>query len=215
MLRRMIALMSAFVFSASIHAYAEFNEDLTALQQHWATARYHASGNERNRQLRDLTMEADKLAKQYSDKAESYLWSGVVRGSLAEMLNNLGALTLVKQAKVDLEKSIELDPKAEDSYALGILGMMYSLTPSWPLAFGDDKKAKELLDRGVELSPEGMNINYFNAEYYFNKKEFKKAAKFIKKAEEATPPYPPETSLAVSNRQREIRELAEKIRSKS
>jgi len=161
-----------------------------------------------------LIMEADTLTQKYSDQAESYLWAGLIRGSLAEVLNNLSALTLVKEAKVKLEKSIELDPKVEDSYAFGVLGMMYSLTPSWPLAFGDDNKAKELLSKGLEISPGGMNINYFNAEYYSNKGDYKKALTFIEKAEKATPPYPPETSLAVSNRQREIRTMAEKIKAK-
>lgn len=214
MLRRVITVLLSAVLLAATPAYAEFKDELTDIQQRWAAARYNSNGAQRKSELRDLTLETDTLAKKYSDQPESYLWAGVIRGSLAEIYNNLSALTLVKEAKVNLEKSIELNPKAEDSYALGILGLMYSLTPGWPIAFGDDNKAQELLNRGLELSPGGMNINYFNAEYHFNKKEYKKALMYIEKAAQATPPYPPEKSLAVSNRQREIHELAEKIKAK-
>ena len=189
-------------------AHAAFDDELSALQQHWASARYQASGDERKKQLEKLVAEADSFAKKYSDKADGYLWAGVIRGSLAEAINGMSALSIVKEAKTNLEKSIEIDPKAEDSYALGVLGLMYAKVPGWPVGFGDDKKAKELLKKGVGLSPEGMNINYLYASYLFEKDDYKQAQTLIKKAEQATPPAPPGMW---GGRQKEIRELAEKI----
>lgn len=214
MMSRIISALFIAVLFAAAPAHAAFDDELSSLQQRWAVARYQSSGDERKKQLEKLVGDVDALTKKYSDKAESYLWSAVVHASLAEAINNLSALSLAKHAKADLEKSIELDPKVEDSYAYGMLGAMYARTPGWPVAFGSDDKAREMLKKGLELAPSGMNVNYFNAQFYFDNGDYKKALPFIEKAAQAKPPYPPETSLAVANRQREIREMSEKIQAK-
>ena len=208
---RMIRTLLAALLFIIKPAYAAFDDELSALQQHWVAARYQTNGDERKKQLENLIAEADSLVTKYGDKAGSYLWAGVIRSSLAEAIGGIGALSVVKEAKTNLEKSIALDPKADDSYALGILGLMYSKVPGWPLAFGDDKKAKELLQKGLDNTPGGMNINYFNAQYYFKKSEYKKAHLFIEKALQATPPAPVEIW---AGRQKEIRELADDIQKK-
>lgn len=208
MKHRIISALFVTALLAVTPAHAAFNDELSALQQRWATARYQVSGDERKNQLQKLTEEADSFAKKYSDKADGYLWAGVIRGSLAEAINGMSALGIVKEAKTKLEKAIEIDPHAEDSYALGVLGLMYAKVPGWPIGFGDDKKAKELLKKGAEISPEGMNINYLYASYLFDKGDYKEAQTRIKKAEQATPPAPADMW---SGRQKEIRELAEKI----
>jgi tetratricopeptide (TPR) repeat protein len=204
-------LINAFLFAAvavAVPAHAAFDDELSTLQKHWAAARYEVSGDERKKQLEKLVGEADNFAKQYGDKADGYLWAAVIRGSLAEAINGISALSIVKEAKTNLEKSIELDPKAEDGYAFGVLGLMYSKVPGWPIGFGDDKKAKEMLKKGIEASPNGMNINYFNASYWADKGDYKQAKIFIEKAQQATPPAPADVW---SGRQKEIRELADKI----
>ncbi len=208
--RVMSALFIAALFGVT-PAHAAFNDELSALQQHWAAVRYQTSGDERKKQLEKLVADADSLSKKYSDKADGYLWAGVIRGSLAEAINGLSALGIVKEAKTKLEKAIEIDPKAEDSYAFGVLGLMYAKVPGWPIGFGDDKKAQELLKKGAEISPDGMNINYFYASYLFDNDDYKEAQARIEKAEQATPPAPADMW---SGRQKEIRELAEKIQNK-
>lgn len=202
----LLLIVAALIIAKPAHA--AFEDELSGLQQRWAAARYQASGDERKKQLQNLVGEADSLAKKYGDKAESHLWAGVIRSSLGEAMGGMGALGVVKEAKANLEKSIAIDAKAADSYAYGILGLMYLKVPGWPIAFGDEKKAKELLQKGIQASPDGMNINYFNAQYYFKKEDYKKAQEFIEKAAQATPPAPAEIW---SGRQKEIRELADKI----
>lgn len=208
--RMMNALLVAVMLFAIKPAYAAFDDELTALQKQWATVRYQTSGDERKIQLEKLVVQADGFTNKYSDKAESHLWAGVIRGSLAEAINGLSALTIVKEAKAHLEKSIAIDPKAEDSYALGVLGLMYAKVPGWPVGFGDNEKAKELLKKGMGLSPEGMNINYLYASYLFDQDDNKQAQVFIDKALRATPP-----ADIWNGRQQEIRELAEKIKKES
>lgn len=208
MKHRIISALFMTALFAVAPAQAAFDDELTALQQRWATARYQVHGEERKNQLKKLTEDADSFAKKYSDKAEGYLWAGVIRGSLAEAINGMSALGIVKEAKTKLEKAIEIDPKAEEGYAFGALGLMYAKVPGWPIGFGDDKKAKEMLKKGIEISPAGMNINYLYASYMFEKGDYKQAQTLIKKAEQATPPTPVDVW---NGRQKEIQELAEKI----
>jgi len=213
MLNRLIILLCALFAFAATNARAGYDEDLAALQQRWATIRYEMKGDEQKKQLEKLIVEADQFAQKNPDKADGYIWAGVIRGSLAEAVNGLSALGTVKDAKANLEKAIAIDPKAEDGYAYSVLGLLYSKVPSM-VSFGDKKKAKELLLKGLEINPNGMNTNYFYAQFLFEDGDYKKALPYIERAAQAQPPRPPETSLAVSNRQREIRELAEKIKAK-
>lgn len=210
-MRRMINTLFVAALVAAAPAHAAFEDELSALQHRWANARYQTSADERKAQLEKLVAEADGLKNKYGDKADSYIWSGVVRGSLAEAINGLGALSIVKEAKVDLEKAIAMDPKAEDSYAYGALGLMYQKVPGWPVGFGDGKKAKETLEKGIQISPQGMNMNYFFASYLFEKGDYKQALVYAEKAKQATPSAPVEIW---SGRKKEIGELAEKIEKK-
>lgn len=201
----------AMLLSALVNA--GYDEDLAALQQSWAKARYEMKGDEQQKALEQLIAEVDRFAQKNPDQADGYIWAGVVRGSLAESVNGLSALGIVKEGKANLEKALSIDPKAEDGYAYGVLGLMYSRVPSI-IAFGDKKKAKELLLKGVETSPDGMNTNYFLAQFLFEQGDYKQALPYAEHAAQATPPRPPEQSLAVSHRQREIGELIEKIKAK-
>lgn len=195
-------------------AHAAFDDELATLQQHWATARYQTTGDDRTTQLGKLVGEADSFTKKYSDKADGYIWSAVIRGSLAEAMHNMSALAVINEAKANLEQAIAVDPAAEESHAYGILGLMYARMPGWPVAFGDNKKAQEMLKKGLETSPNGMNVNYFNAQYWFDKGDYKKAQSHIEKALQAPSPYSPAAALVAANRQREMHELSERINAK-
>ena len=214
MLNRSIQLFLAGVTLLSTTlAHAGYDEDLAALQQRWAKARYEMKSDDQKKELEKLIVEVDQFAQKNPEKADGYIWAGVTRGSLAEAVGGLSALGTVKEAKVNLEKALSIDPKAEDGYAYGVLGLLYSKVPSI-VAFGDKKKAKELLLKGVEVSPKGMNTNYFLAQFLFEQGDYKEALPYIERAAAAQPPSPPDQSLAVSYRQQEIATLAEKIKAK-
>lgn len=215
MWRRIInSLCIAAALIAAAPAHAAFNDELQALQQSWAVARYQTKIGARKAQLKKLVSEADAFIKKYPNKADGYLWAAVIRGSLAQAINGLSALGIVKEARKDLEKAIAIDPKAEDGYAYGVLGLMYSRVPGWPIAFGSDKKARETLKKGLALNPDGMNINYFYAQYLFDNDDYRKALTYARKAEQAVPPIPPARSLAVANREREIHDFIGRIEAK-
>lgn len=206
-----ILTVTSILTVASTLAHADINTDLANLQQQWANTRYQTAGDLRQQQLTVLVKQADNLTQQYNTSADAYLWAGIIRGSLAEAINSMESLSLVKAAKLNLEKSIELNPDTEESYALGVLGLMYAKVPGWPLAFGDNATAAELLSKGIAQHPEGMNINYHYASYLFEQGHYQDALTYINKAQQATPPAP---AAMWAGRLLEIAELAAKIQTK-
>ncbi len=216
MLRNLAGLFIGIVTPLfALPALAALPDDLRDIAQSWASARYEASGDERKTKLTQLIKTADAFVLKYPDAADSHLWAGVVRCSLAEIESKLVALSLVKECRNKLEQALVLDPNAEDGYAYGVLGTLYAKVPGWPLAFGDKKKADELLQKGLSVAPNGMNTNYFYAKFLYEQGDTARARHYIERALNAEPPYPPEQSLPVAVRQREIRELNEKLKTEA
>ncbi len=208
----LLLLIGASAQLIASHASAAFPDDLRDIIQQWARARYEFSGDQRKIKLREVIKAADEFVLKYPEQAESHLWAGVVRCSLAEIESKLTALGLVKECRAKLEKTLTIDPRVEDGYAYSVLGTLYAKVPGWPLSFGDKKKADELLQQGVNIGPAGMNTNYLYAKFLFDQGEIKRAREYCERAVNAPLPYPPEQSLPVAVRQREIRELDEKLK---
>lgn len=213
MLRKLLVLlMGAGAQMVAGQAGAASSDELRNIAHQWASARYEASGDERKVKLGEVIKSADEIAQKYPDQALSHLWAGVVRCSLAEVEGKLTALGLVKECRAQLEQSLAIDPNAEEGYAYGVLGTLYAKVPGWPIAFGDKKKADELLLKGVTIAPAGMNTNYFYAKFLYDQGDIQRARQYCARAITAVAPYPPEQSLPVTIRQREIRELDEKLK---
>ncbi len=194
----------------AVPALAGFDEDLTALEEHWATVRYQTPAGEHKVAFEQLVASADGLTQKNPERADAWIWAAVVRGSLAEATGNLSALGLAKEAKANLEKAIALDPKAEDGYAYGVLGQLYAKVPGWPLGFGDKKKAKEALQAALAISPNGADSNYFYADFLCQQGDCAGAKVYLDKAEIA----PPRAKLPISvdqGRRREMQELRDKL----
>ena len=75
--------------------------------------------------------------------------------------------SLCKEARGNLEAALKLDPTALDGSAYTSLGTLYYKVPGFPVGFGDDDKAGKLLQKALKLNPNGIDPNYFYAEYLF------------------------------------------------
>lgn len=124
-------------------AWAAPSEEVQRLQTEWAQAMYQDSGKVKETHLGKLAEQSRSLVAQNPKDADALIWQGIVLGSYAGNMGGLGALSLVKEAKVSLESAIALNPKALDGSAYTSLGSLYYQVPGWPLGFGDDKKAEE------------------------------------------------------------------------
>jgi len=168
-------------------APAALDDGLARIQQAWAIAQYELPPAERPAQLEALATRAHALTQAYPDRAEPHAWEGIVLSTLASAKGGLGALGLAKQAKAEYEASIQIDPRALQGSALNSLGVLYYKVPGWPIGFGDDDKAETLLREALQMNPDGIDPNYFYADYLVYRKRPGEAVPYLEKALKAAP----------------------------
>lgn len=59
--------------------------------------------------------------------------------------------------------------------------------PRWPLGFGDHKKAREYLEKALQINHNGIDPNYFYADFLLEESEAAKAVEYFNKALNAPP----------------------------
>ena len=193
-------------------AMADANSEVSQLQERWAQVNYELKGKAQVNAFADLAKDADAVVKLYPNNASTWIWSGIIKSTYAGAKGGLGALGLAKESKHDLEKAMELDANALNGSAYASLGTLYYSVPGWPVGFGDDEKAEELLQQALQISPESIDNNYFYASYLMKKKRYDEALKYLGFAQKAAPR--PNRPLADSGRQSEIKLAIEQVRQK-
>lgn len=209
------ALLITAVLGASLNpiqaALAGALEDgITEIQQDWAVIRYQTPAAERERRFEALAAKAHKLSESHPGRSEPLVWEGIVVSSWAGEKGGLGALGLVKQAKTLYEHAIKIDGQALDGSAYNSLGVLYHKVPGWPLGFGDKDKARELLQRALQINPKGIDANFFYGEFLIESKQTAEAVSYLERAMAA--PARPGRQVADTGRREEARALLEKTR---
>lgn len=202
-------LASAIVLLTSHTVAATTLEDI---QKRWAEVNYTLQDDAQEQAFEALLAQAQQWVQQQPDNAEAYIWQGIVQSTYAGAKGGLGALGLAKDARASLEKALALQPDALQGSAYASLGTLYFKVPGWPLGFGDDDKAKELLEKALEFNPDGIDPNYFYADYLYEQKKYRKAEQYAQQALAA--PARPERPLADAERRKEVEALLAKIRKK-
>ncbi len=188
-----------------------FDTELLSLQQAWAEVNYRTPpGDARNLAFEQLEKRAENFTKSHPGRAEALIWEGIIESSYAGAKGGLGALGLAKEARENLEKALKLDPAALDGSAYTSLGTLYYKVPGFPLGFGDDDKAQELLQTALELNPDGIDPNYFYGEFLSEQGHHAEALKYLQHAAVASPR--PGREAADQGRQAEIAALIDKVR---
>lgn len=205
----LLLIAASFVAGA---AYASVEEDVSKLQHEWERIKYQTPPAEQEKEFERLTGEAEKAIARNPNRAELLIWHGIIEASQAGAKGGLGALSLVKDAKRSFERALEINPDALAGSAYTSLGSLYYRVPGWPLGFGDDKKANELLKKGLAVNPDGIDPNYFYGDFLFRSGDLDNAERALKKAL-AAPPRPGR-KLADEGRRREIGQLLDKIAEK-
>jgi tetratricopeptide (TPR) repeat protein len=190
---------------------APVDDAVSELQRDWEVVRYQTPASEREKRFESLSAKAHKVAETYPGRSEPLIWEGIIVSSWAGEKGGIGALGLVKQAKADYEQAIQIDAKALDGSAYNSLGVLYYKVPGWPLGFGDKAKAKELLQKALALNPNGIDPNFFYAEYLVETKKADEAVPYLEKALQA--PSRPGRQIADAGRREEVRVLLAKIKS--
>lgn len=183
-------------------AWADVDGEVIKLQHRWAEVNYQLQDKAQLAAFKSLLGDADKTVETYSDVASSWIWRGIIKSTYAGAKGGLGALSLAKSSKADFEQALNINPNALDGSAYTSLGTLYFNVPGWPIGFGDDKKAEELLLKALAINPNGIDSNYFFGDYLIQEKRYEEAKTHLLKAMNA--PVRPNRPLADAGRQKEI-----------
>lgn len=209
-------LLSSFALASLMAganlALADLDGDVRNLQTRWAEVNYQLEGKAQLAAFEQLVADASKVTLSYPDRAEGWIWSGIIKSTYAGAKGGLGALSLAKASKADLEQAISLDAKALAGSAYTSLGTLYYNVPGWPVGFGDEDKAEELLKQALKLNPDGIDSNYFYGDFLIDQQRYDEARQFLSKAQKAPPR--PGRELADDGRQKEIAEALAAIAAK-
>jgi tetratricopeptide (TPR) repeat protein len=197
------------LFLLPMTALAGLDEDVRSLQSEWAQVKYQRPAAEQEKGFAALAKSADAVRTKYAGRAEPQIWYGIIVASQAGAKGGLGALSLAKESRKSLERSLQIDPKALGGSAYTSLGSLYYQVPGWPIGFGDDAKARELLDKALVLNPDGIDPNYFLGDFLYRQRDYEGARKALERALKAPPR--PDRPLADEGRRKEVQELLAKL----
>ena len=208
--KTLATLAAACVLLPLAAAAAPVDDAVADLQREWEVIRYQAPAPERLKRYEALAAKAHQVSTSFAGRSEPLVWEGIVVSSLAAERGGLGALGLVKQAKAIYEQAIQLDGNVLEGSAYNSLGVLYYKVPGWPVGFGDKAKAKELLQKALSLNPQGIDPNFFYAEYLVETSQADEAVPYLERALRA--PARPGRQLADDGRREEARALLAKVK---
>lgn len=186
---------------------------VTQIQSDWANAMYATASEKKEIQLSSLAETAHRLVLERPGRAEPLIWEGIVLSSLAGAKGGLSALSLVHQARERFDAAIVIDRKALNGSALGSLGVLFHKVPGWPLGFGNDNRAEELLLEALKVTSTSIDTNYFYGEFLSDEGRPGEALIFLQRAIDA--PARPGRELADQGRRGEARALLAKTKNQN
>ncbi|EMK3314147.1 hypothetical protein V8043_001496 [Vibrio vulnificus] len=201
------SILALTVLSASSFAVTPLQD----VQSKWAVCQYQIEDEDQKiKCLENLIMHNTAMLQQMPDNPELTVWLAINKASLAGAEGGLGALSLAKEAKALLEKVIATAPNTLDGSAYTSLGSLYYKVPGWPLGFGDDEKAEEMLKKALEINPKGIDPNYFYGDFLAEDGRRTEAKVYLTRAKQAEPRL--NRLLADKGRQLEIDAALEKLK---
>jgi len=147
--------MALFYFQpgfAGLSSSAEMPE-VREIQFEWARLYYMDEFlNANYRELKALVEKANQVVARHPKNAEALVWDAIVMSTMAEKKGGLGALSLVKQARLRLEEAEAIDPTVLGGSVYASLGTLYSKVPGWPFGFGSDDKAEVYFKKALAIN---------------------------------------------------------------
>ncbi|MGF1741639.1 hypothetical protein L4C34_11310 [Vibrio profundum] len=194
----------------STTAYAQ-QHSLLKVQKDWAVCQYQTKGSDKQTKCFEqvITLNKQDLSAR-KDSPELMVWLAINKASLAGAEGGLSGLSQAKQAKKILEQVIEKSPETLQGSAYTSLGSLYYKVPGWPIGFGDDKKAEQLLKKALKINPNGIDSNYFYGDFLAEQGKKQQAIKYLTRAKNAA--ARPDRPLADQGRQQDISKVLESLK---
>lgn len=165
LLRIFLLIFSLQIFSVCAD---ELQTVVDNLQKNWDQTYFTMEGKPRKKALRALIKTAETLRLQYKDSAELHIWEGIIRASYNDAAGGIGGLRQAREAKALFEKAISINDKALNGLSYTELGALYSRVPGWPISFGDNDKARELLLKGLAMNGDDLEAHYLLGKFYID-----------------------------------------------
>ncbi|MEX1827274.1 tetratricopeptide repeat protein [Luteibacter sp. CQ10] len=94
---------------------------------------------------------------------------------------------MAKRARDLLQEAQKIQPDVLNGSIYTTLGSLYYQVPGWPLGFGDKDKARSLLEKALQIDPDGIDPNYFYADFLYRTGDKAGAMTHLRKALAAPP----------------------------
>ncbi len=196
-----ILFIALFISAQSVYAMT-LDETIHDLQKGWAVANYETPEKEVEKTFKALIEKAEAAVKQFPNKAEPLVWNAIIVSTDAGKTGGLSALGKVKKARDLLLQAEKINPEVLNGSIYTSMGSLYYQVPGWPIGFGDDDKAASYLKKALSLNPDGIDANYFYADFMLDQGNKKEAKQYFEKALQA--PARPQRPLADKGRRAEI-----------
>ena len=177
-----VVFLSLFATSALA---TELSDAISGLENAWSAAYYQGSEGQQKQMYPRLLKEAEELTQRYPEAAEPKIWQATIIAANAALESTLTVLSSLETAKSLLEQAIRQNPAALDGAAHVTLGTLYYRVPGWPISFGDTHKAEQLLKTSLSINPNGIDANYFYADFLLRQDRTGEAEDYLRKAAQA------------------------------
>lgn len=205
------SIVAALLFLLTTQTFAAgMADDIKQLQHEWAVIKYQTAESDQQKLYEALAARAGSVTARYPDKAEPHIWQGIILSTWAGAKGGLGALSLAKESRKQLEAAIAIDPDAMQGSAYTSLGTLYFKVPGWPIGFGDTEKAEELLKQALAVNPDGIDPNFFYGEFLLEEDRYAESIAVLNKALQAPPRS--DRPIADAGRKAEIQETLARAR---
>ncbi|WP_333878978.1 hypothetical protein [Methylobacter sp.] len=167
----------------SVQCFAEnLNDSLKNIETEWASIYYSTTKSKQEAAYIQLLGKTTNLVRQYPNAAEPIFWQAVVKATYADHQDAFSALNAIQEARDLLIKALKIDPKTMSGSAYVTLGTLYYMAPKWPISFGDDDAAKQMLETALKINPDGIDTNYFYGQFLLSHNQLNDAAVYFEKA---------------------------------
>lgn len=172
----------AFSLNTAFAETAPLDAAIEKLQHDWATANYQTPEANKEDAFKKLSEQAHQLSAVHPGRAEPLIWESIIVSGYAKAKGGLGALGLAEKSRDLMLAAEKINPQALNGSIYTTLGSLYYKVPGWPIGFGNKSKAREYLEKALQINPAGIDQNYFYADFLLDRGEYAKSLEYFKKA---------------------------------
>jgi len=178
-------MVALSLFPAGSSLADEVTEAVRGLQAEWGIANYKTSDDNKEAAFKALVDKAQALSSKHAQRAEPKIWEAIIRagyaGAMGGMSSMFNAMPQMEKGRDLLLVAEKIDATVMSGAVYTTLGSFYYMVPGGFIGFGDNDKAELYLAKAVAMAPDDMDANYFNGDYWLERKKYKKAIPYLEK----------------------------------